>query len=580
MLHPIVEQWWSWIVPLSWQLAIWIALVAGVVWLARNASPQVRYVLWTLVLVKVFLPPSLAVNWGFGHWGLKPAWESVTLATEIETTARSAHRELETESVPVQQAAAEKPTGTSARTMLFGVWLLGTICFGATTLFQYLRLLRQTREMNPIDEGPVRVALERLAMQARLQRVPELFASSETASPYLFGLTRPRIVLPHALIENLPPKDLEGVLLHELCHYRRGDLWVGALQAVVQSILWFHPLVWWANARLRQERECACDQDVLSQTDVSPADYGQTLLSVLSVAKGRALYQANLVGVFEPGANVQQRLEEIMKEQPRTGTSALWYFAMASLMFVFLPMAAVKSAAQNTSSVAKEPAAEAMPAWIVETSPAIGATDVDPELKEITVTFDRDMGGGMSWTGQDYLPPNDPTRKTHWRDKRTCVLPVQLKKGEFYRVGINSTNFLNFKSADGQPCPCTAICFATQGASKAIAARVRVPKIVKMIPENGANDVSPSVKALRVTFDVPMGEGMSWTGGGEQFPKIADGEKAKWSGDDKSCILPVVLEPGKSYRLGINSLSHINFQSRWGVPLAPVEYRFETKAAQ
>ena len=127
-----------------------------------------------------------------------------------------------------------------------------------------------------------------------------------------------------------------------------------------------------------------------------------------------------------------------------------------------------------------------------------------------------------------------------------------------------------------QPCPCTAIYFTTQGASKSVAARVRVPKIVKMVPENGADNVKPSVKVLRVTFDVPMGAGMSWTGGGEQFPDTPEGEVAKWSGDGKTCLLPVSLQAGKSYRLGINSPSHINFQSKWGVPVVPVEYRFTT----
>ena len=94
-------------------------------------------------------------------------------------------------------------------------------------------------------------------------------------------------------------------------------------------------------------------------------------------------------------------------------------------------------------------------------------------------------------------------------------MPVKLAKGEYYRVGINSTGYLNFRSADGAPCPCTAIYFTTQGASKSVAARVRVPKIVKMVPENGADNVKPSVKVLRVTFDVPMGAGMSWTAAGK-----------------------------------------------------------------
>ena len=73
-----------------------------------------------------------------------------------------------------------------------------------------------------------------------------------------------------------------------------------------------------------------------------------------------------------------------------------------------------------------------------------------------------------------------------------------------------------------------------------------------------------------------MGRGMSWTGGGPEFPKIPEGQPASWSDDQRTCTLPVQLEPGHKYRLGLNSRSHINFQSAAGVPLKPVIYQIET----
>jgi hypothetical protein len=75
---------------------------------------------------------------------------------------------------------------------------------------------------------------------------------------------------------------------------------------------------------------------------------------------------------------------------------------------------------------------------------------------------------------------------------------------------------------------------------------------------------------------MPMSEGMSWTGSGENFPKPVQGKKAYWSDEGRTCILPVELVPCRSYQLGLNSDLHIGFQSRWGVPLDPVEYAFRT----
>jgi hypothetical protein len=216
---------------------------------------------------------------------------------------------------------------------------------------------------------------------------------------------------------------------------------------------------------------------------------------------------------------------------------------------------------------------------IVSTSPARGASDVDPALKEITVTFDQDMESGMSWTGGGPEFPSTPEgQKAHWRDKRTCILPVKLQGGHRYRVGINSPSYRSFRSAAGVPALTSAIWFTTSGSSDATTSDTKVPKIVSAEPTIGAQDVSPDLKELRITFNVPMAAGFSWTGGGPEFPAIPEGKKPFWTEDHKTCVLPVELKPDSQYRLGLNGPSHKNFKSAEGVPLVPVVYTFKTSA--
>lgn len=214
---------------------------------------------------------------------------------------------------------------------------------------------------------------------------------------------------------------------------------------------------------------------------------------------------------------------------------------------------------------------------IVSTSPAAGATDVDPSTAEITVTFDQGMGRGFSWTGGGpYFPTLADDKKPFWRDARTCVLSVKLERGRFYRVGIQSDSFRNFRSSEGVPALPSAIYFTTPGAGEKEKDRLRKPKIVAIVPTNGAKNVDPSLGELRVTFDRPMGPGFSWTGSGPAFPTSPEGKAAYWTEDRKTCVLPVELKPGRQYRLGLNSPSFINFQSESGVPLEPVVYTFAT----
>lgn len=215
---------------------------------------------------------------------------------------------------------------------------------------------------------------------------------------------------------------------------------------------------------------------------------------------------------------------------------------------------------------------------VIRTKPAIGSTEVSTDLQAIEVTFDRDMTSGMSWTGApNFFPPKPDGVDAKWIDKRTCVLPVRLENASFYRIGVNSTSYRNFQSVDGKPANPIAIYFATVGASKDLVAKTQTPEIVSLSPANGDHAVSPSVGELRVTFNMPMGDGMSWTGGGDDFPEIDKSRSATWSDDKMTCTMPVKLQPGRKYRLGLNSRSFHNFTSEAGVPFSPIVYTFETK---
>jgi RNA polymerase sigma-70 factor (ECF subfamily) len=238
-------------------------------------------------------------------------------------------------------------------------------------------------------------------------------------------------------------------------------------------------------------------------------------------------------------------------------------FAVAASLLAALGLVTLTDA-QTTANVAPR---------IISTSPKAGATNVDPALKEITVTFDRDMDGGMSWTGGGPEHPKSPEgASAYWRNNRTCVLPVKLQSGHHYRVGINSMSYQNFRGTNGLPTAISAISFTTSGPKM----QAKAPEIVSLNPPNGARDVSPEVTELRVTFSVPMSKGCSWTGGGPNFPTIPDGKKPYWTDDGKTCVLPVELKPSRDYELGLNSRSYHGFQSAEEVPLAPVDYTFKT----
>ena len=166
------------------------------------------------------------------------------------------------------------------------------------------------------------------------------------------------------------------------------------------------------------------------------------------------------------------------------------------------------TAANPRSAIENNPAtAEGRPN-IIATSPRVGETDVNPAITQITVTFDRDMGKGFSWTGggADY-PPSPAGQRAHWLNKRTCVLPVKLQAAHYYRVGINSKSYRNFRSAGGLSARPTAIYFTTRGAASIFAtvaavglplARSRRFKCAIASPARRANSACESPNRRRV----------------------------------------------------------------------------------
>lgn len=625
-LSRIATTWLGWIVANSWQLALLVIIAAAASLLLQKAPARLRYGLWLLVLVKVFLPPSLTTPLGVGSWAIGPIAHRLGLSRAdfgptliAQPTGVAVADEFALEGTMID-AKTDEPAGSKHSTRIHAartpaipiaamfVWGSGMLFFWTVVVRRYARVARLIREARPFDEGPVRRALEQLAQELRV-RPPTLFVTPEATSPFLFGVIRPRIVLPQALLDRLSAVELHAVLTHELVHLRHRDTWIGWAQVVAGGLFWFHPLVWWANRQLRHERETVCDEAVLRLGQITPEQYSETIFHVLTSARGRSLAGGSLIGVFERGAKLQNRLETVMNYR-KVSRQSVWLsrVALCAFAIVFLPMApaAVRAlAAANASETeasdadpsetkaAKAPAEPAKPPvdqtfdirdtspQITKTIPARGATDVDPATTEISITFDRDMGKGMSWTGAAPLfPPVDRTRKAHWVDARTCVLPVKLEKGAYYRVGVNSSSNRNFRGADGANALPTAICFATKGATKEVTERLRAPKIVKLSPESDAKEVDPAITELTVTFDIPMGEGLSWTGSSPNFPASPDGKQATWSKDRLTCTLPVKLEAGHSYQLGINSPLHNNFQSEWGVSADPVVYRFKTRAAK
>src|SRR5262249_12105386 len=124
------------------------------------------------------------------------------------------------------------------------------------------------------------------------------------------GVFRPVLLLPDGIAKWLSPAQLRCVVAHELCHVRRRDNLTASIHMLVEALFWFHPLVWWIKARLIDEQERACDEEVLGFAD-DPQVYAESILKICEFYLTSPLICVSGI----TGSSLKKRIENIMKNR-------------------------------------------------------------------------------------------------------------------------------------------------------------------------------------------------------------------------------------------------------------------------
>jgi bla regulator protein blaR1 len=274
-----------------WQ-STFFALAAALLTAAfRRNGARVRYWLWLSGSLKFLIPFAWLMSLG-GHLDWVPG--ASRIATQIKSPAVSYTLEQFTppslaESVPSMSVAAVSINW--APVALLAIWLCGLAVIVAIRLRVWLCIRAVVRKSRVIDIPS--------AVQVR--------SSSDLLEPGVVGLCRPILLVPDGIVERLTPAELKTVLAHELCHVRRRDNLFAAVHIMVEAMFWFHPLVWWIGARLVEERELACDEEVLSLGN-QPDVYAEAILNVCKLYTESPLTCVSGVS----GAGIRRRIEAIM----------------------------------------------------------------------------------------------------------------------------------------------------------------------------------------------------------------------------------------------------------------------------
>jgi len=361
--------------------------------LSSRISARVFHILWLLIFLRLLMPVQFQSPFSISN--LIP--ERMQILTSYQDNQSLINLSSTYQSLlnPDGDASAGKASDTPASKTFFNlqfilgvipyIWIIGCAVLILLSLALTMRLRSRRKDSQKVLDSAILKLAEQSCEKLQIRRRIPLYMNSFFKSPGISGVIHPAIYLPEDIRTQVNPDQLQHILLHELVHYKRGDLIFNLFSLLAAIIHWFNPLVWLAVKEMRHDREVACDtlvMEILGESNSIP--YGMTILD-LSRLFSHMHGQANFISFNETSGQVERRIKMIKRF--KTGSYKL------SVLAVVLCLAV--GAVVLTDAVSKKPSLNTMASLLS-----------NEQIKDKLVVIDPGHGGDD--LGGTY-PPFDKT---------------------------------------------------------------------------------------------------------------------------------------------------------------------------
>lgn len=206
------------------------------------------------------------------------------------------------------------------------LWLAGLAVFIATAAVKAWhtahRLIRRRCNLPAQLQSDIDALFDSLVVPRT-----RVWLITDAGQPFVWGLWRGDIYLPLNVGTMNSSHLRRDILAHEISHVLRHDAAANLLQVLAQAVFWFHPLVWWANAKIRREREKCCDEMAIARLGVQPRDYSRTIVEIL-LTESNPKGLAPSLAIAGPARNIEERIRTMLppgrtfRKRPSTLTLA------------------------------------------------------------------------------------------------------------------------------------------------------------------------------------------------------------------------------------------------------------------
>jgi beta-lactamase regulating signal transducer with metallopeptidase domain len=274
------------LVHFTWQGTVLAAIAALGLARLEEAAAETRYKLASLTLALMLAAPIVTAVW-LSSARLERAAAGLTRPStptlaDVRTPPTGLDGTVETTSVPERSQFSHRDR---AFAVVVTVWLSGVLLLSVRLLGGWwrIRCLQRSALLMPLSRW--QGVAQRLACRLGVRRPIHVVDCSTIEAPSVIGWWRPVLLLPIAGFAGLTLTQADAVLTHELAHVRRHDYLVNVLQHIIETILFYHPAVWWISHRMRVERELCCDA-VVVRICGDARDYAMALMQLEQARTG------------------------------------------------------------------------------------------------------------------------------------------------------------------------------------------------------------------------------------------------------------------------------------------------------
>jgi len=310
------------LVDFLWQGALVACLTAAALGLLRAARPQQRYLTACIGLLACVLWPAATLVRRLREAGA----ENVDAFSRIGGAAGGPASGIGWEAL-VQDHLAWIVLGWAACAALLSLRMVTGLLW-----------IRRAAAREPVD-AIWQARLQRLAEQLGITRTVRLRVVAQLASPITAGWWRPVVLVPASLVSGMAPDLLEALLAHELAHVKRHDYLVNLVQNVVETLLFYHPAVWWLSQRIRAEREQIAD-------DIAARTLGEPRRLALALSELEKLqFSTHHLAQAANGGDLMSRITRLLRPESRVSN---WKAAIPALALAVMSIGAFAHAAPAT----------------------------------------------------------------------------------------------------------------------------------------------------------------------------------------------------------------------------------------